>query len=43
MAHLINLEVGAVGGALHLLHVVGEVGVLQAEVDCALHALVALG
>jgi len=41
--HLVDLKVAGVGCALDLLHLFGEVGVLQAEVNGALHALVALG
>ena len=43
LAHLLEFQITNEGSALRLLHVVGEVCVLQAEVNCALHALVALG
>ena len=40
---LLDLEITTVGGALNFLHVVCKVCVLQAQVDSAFHALVALG
>ena len=43
VADLIDLKITTVRSALYLLHVVSKVSVLQAEVDRALHALVALG
>ncbi len=41
--HLLDLEITTVRSALNFLHVVGKVRVLQAQVDSALHTLVALG
>ena len=42
-ADLIDLKITTVRCALYLLHIVSKVRMLQAQVDRALHALVALG